>query len=129
MKRPLSRKGRRQAAALAKDLRPLGAARVLSSPYLRCVETVEPLAAALGVEVELSEDLATGADLRALDLVRQAGAGAVLCTHGDVALDILNLLHRQGAIKGHVQSQKGSAWALELVGDQVVKGQYLLPSK
>jgi hypothetical protein len=90
---------------------------------------VEPLAAALGVEVELSEDLATGAELRALDLVRRAGAGAVLCTHGDVALDVLNLLHRQGAVKGHLQSQKASTWVLELAGEQVVQGHYLPPSK
>jgi 8-oxo-dGTP diphosphatase len=100
---------------------------VLTSPYLRCLETVKPLAAALGVGVELSEDLAEGADLRALDLTRRAGGGAVLCTHGDVALDILNLLHRQGAVKGHVQSQKGSTWVLELDGDQVRSARYLPP--
>ena len=47
--RPLSKAGRRQAAALAKLLgdEPIG--RIVSSPYVRCRETVAPLAERIGL--------------------------------------------------------------------------------
>ena len=65
--RPLDARGRRQSAELVGLLRPFGARRVVSSPYVRCVQTVEPLAAALGLPLELDERLAEGAGRAALD--------------------------------------------------------------
>ena len=41
--RPLDKRGRRQAGALVESLAPFAIARILSSPYDRCVQTVEPL--------------------------------------------------------------------------------------
>ena len=41
--RPLDKKGRRQADALCAILRERGISRVLSSPYVRCTQTVAPL--------------------------------------------------------------------------------------
>ena len=64
--RPLSQEGRAQAEALPETLAEFGVARVLSSPYLRCTQTVEPLAAALRLPVEPSDDLAEGAGSVAL---------------------------------------------------------------
>jgi phosphohistidine phosphatase SixA len=81
--RPLDARGRRQAEELVDLLLPHRIRRVVSSPYARCVETVEPLAAALGVEVELDERLAEGAGRAAAELL--AEDGLVVCTHGDVA--------------------------------------------
>jgi 8-oxo-dGTP diphosphatase len=85
--RPLDERGQRQAAELVHELIPLGVQRVVSSPYTRCVETVEPLAAALGLEVERDERLAEGGGDEAADLLREEGV--VACTHGDVIHDIL----------------------------------------
>lgn len=85
--RPLDKRGRRQAEALVELLLPLGVRRVVSSPYVRCVETVEPLAAALGVAVELDVRLAEGAGRAAVELLREDGVAA--CTHGDVVFDVL----------------------------------------
>lgn len=87
--RPLDARGRRQARQLVKLLRPFGIRRVVSSPYLRCVETVQPLAAALGLQVEEDDRLAEGAGRAATDLL--AEDGVVLCTHGDV---VEELAHR-----------------------------------
>ena len=56
--------------------------RILSSPYVRCVQTVEPLAAALGLEVELDERLKEGKGDAAAELLREDGV--VCCTHGDI---------------------------------------------
>src|SRR5687768_6255682 len=64
--RPLSDLGRRQAAELAPNIDDVDA--VVSSPALRCVQTVEPIAIASGVEVELSEHL------RELSFVTELGS-------------------------------------------------------
>ena len=80
--RPLDAKGRRQAVELVELLRRFPVSRVLSSPYIRCVATVEPLAAALGLPVEEDDRLAEGAGRAALELLRENGA--VCCTHGDI---------------------------------------------
>ena len=85
--RPLDATGRRQAAELAETLTAAGVRRVLSSPYVRCVQTVEPLAAALGVAVVADARLAEGAGRAALELL--AEDGVVACTHGDVIGELL----------------------------------------
>jgi phosphohistidine phosphatase SixA len=83
--RPLDKKGRRQAKALREILLARGVTRALSSPYVRCVQTLEPL----GLGVEPDDRLAEGADVHAtLDLLRHTD-GAVACTHGDVIEHVL----------------------------------------
>lgn len=93
--RPLDDRGRRQAAELVELLWPFGLRRVVSSPYTRCVETVEPLAAVLGVPLEEDDRLAEGAGPGADELLREDGVLA--CTHGDVAFDVLGHGLKKGA--------------------------------
>jgi len=123
--RPLSKKGWKQARAIAEQLEPLGVGRLISSPYPRCVQTLEPLAERLGRKIENDDRLAEGAALAALDLVREAGEGAALCTHGDVCVDILGHLARQGVVRGALEAEKGSTWVLELAGERIVSARYL----
>ena len=82
--RPLDQKGRRQARELVERLAPYPVNRIVSSPHVRCVQTVEPLAAVRGLEVGISDDLADGAGVerfhRLLEQLR--GTAAVLCGHG-----------------------------------------------
>jgi phosphohistidine phosphatase SixA len=92
--RPLDDRGRRQAIELVELLRPY-VRRIVSSPYVRCVETVEPLAAALGVPVEEDERLAEGADSSASELLGEDGV--VCCTHGDVAEALVGRGLKKGA--------------------------------
>ena len=81
--RPLDDRGRRQALAL-RALADRGITRIVSSPYVRCVETVEPLATTLGLAVDIDGRLAEGADPHeALTLLTELDGG-VTCTHGDV---------------------------------------------
>jgi 8-oxo-(d)GTP phosphatase len=82
--RPLDDQGRRQADELVQTLEPYAVARILSSPFVRSVQTVEPLAAARGLEVETTDVLADGAGadgVRRL-LEELAGSPVVLCGHG-----------------------------------------------
>ena len=93
--RPLDDRGRRQASELVELLRPFGVRRVVSSPYVRCVETVEPLAAALGVPVEEDERLAEGGEGSANELLSEDGV--VCCTHGDVVEALVGRGLKKGA--------------------------------
>jgi 8-oxo-(d)GTP phosphatase len=93
--RPLDERGRRQAAELVELLQPFGLRRVVSSPYTRCVDTVAPLAKALGVPLEEDERLAEGAAPGADELLREDGVLA--CTHGDVVVDVLGRGLKKGA--------------------------------
>jgi 8-oxo-dGTP pyrophosphatase MutT (NUDIX family)/phosphohistidine phosphatase SixA len=82
--RPLDEKGRRQSEELVRTLEPYAVERILSSPLVRCVQTVEPLAAARGLDVETTDVLADGAGA---DGVRRllgelAGSPVLLCGHG-----------------------------------------------
>ena len=61
--RPVSKSGCRQADAIAARLAPEGVSQLVSSPYARCVQSLEPLAAILGLSVREDERLAEGAAL------------------------------------------------------------------
>ena len=82
--RPLDDRGRKQALELVERLRPHRLEAIYSSPYRRCVETVEPLAQEHGLEVELRAEL--GEDRQATDgvaLVRAlANRDVAVCGHG-----------------------------------------------
>lgn len=127
--RPLDPKGERQAAGLVTAWTGTGAPRiprVLSSPYLRCVQTVEPLAAEVGLPVEEEPALAEGHATEAVILARgllaagrpggssTAAGMVVLCTHGDIVPAILAEAVADGVDLGtDARWAKGSAWVLE----------------
>jgi phosphohistidine phosphatase SixA len=110
--RPLTPKGEAQAEALVATLAGFDVVRVLSSPYLRCRQTVAPLAAARGLAVEPSDDLAEGAGRAGVALVRSLLEGTphtVLCTHGDVIEEVLVAL----GIGRDEETRKGATWVIE----------------
>jgi 8-oxo-dGTP diphosphatase len=95
--RPLDERGRQQAVTLRDLLRHRPITRIASSPYVRCIETVEPLADALGIEVEIDERLAEGTPPElTLSLLGQLDGG-LACTHGDVIEAVLGYGLRKGA--------------------------------
>jgi broad specificity phosphatase PhoE len=134
--RPLTAEGTAQAEGLAATLAPFAIGRVLSSPYLRCTQTVAPLAAARGLDVEEIEDLAEGAGPAARRLLASLPGGAdvtpgdtVLCTHGDVLFEILDGLTEEGgpALPWDAPMKKSSTWVLETEGGRVLAARYLPP--
>jgi 8-oxo-dGTP diphosphatase len=126
--RPVSRNGRKQAEGIAALLAHHDIGRVLTSPYVRCVQTVEPLAAALGLEVEVHDPITEGGDWQdALQLVEQASAPIALCSHGDVIGDLMHHLAARGVPLDDDRIEKGSTWVLRVEGGEVVKARYLPP--
>lgn len=128
--RPVDERGQKQAHALAGLLEGEVFARVLSSPYLRCVQTVEPLAARRGLTVEEHASLAEGAGAEAVPLLRDlAAGGAVVCTHGDVVPALLDAIAAEDgvAIPAGAECEKGSAWVLDADGRRFRRARYLPP--
>ena len=91
--RPLDERGRAQAAALRSRLLALGVTRVLSSPYVRCTQTVAPL----GLDIELDERLAEGAPRAETFALLAEVDAAVACTHGDVVENVIGRSIKKGA--------------------------------
>jgi phosphohistidine phosphatase SixA len=123
--RPLSRNGRVQADAIAARLAEYPISRILSSPSVRCVETVQPLATKLGLTVEAVEVLAEGHRARlVIDFLCAQPDHAVACTHGDVVSAAIDALVRRGmAVDGEPEWRKGCIWVLEREGDDFIRAQ------
>jgi phosphohistidine phosphatase SixA len=125
--RPLTDAGRIQATALI-DLIGKGVRSVKSSPYIRCMETVAPLAAAVGLAVEEDARLAEGAGPDWALSQLASVAGSVLCTHGDVMAEIVQLLTDEHIpTKGGMQWAKAGTWAFDLISGRIVAARYLPP--
>lgn len=113
--RPISAKGQAQAGALVDLLAGYEIDRVLSSPYLRCTQTVAPLAAARGLTVEPCDDLAEGEGRAGVALARSLVSEpgyTVLCSHGDVVEEVLDAL----GVERDGSTRKGATWVLEEPG-------------
>jgi len=126
--RPLSPRGRARAAELVPLLTAFRPKRILSSPFVRCCETVQPLAEALGIPVESVDELAEGSGDAAVRLMRRmAGESAVLCTHGDVATAMLDVLGRDPGASGPADPklQKGEVWVVNSAGSTLVVAEHI----
>jgi 8-oxo-dGTP diphosphatase len=115
--RPLSERGRRQAASVAARLAGSGASAVLTSPYLRCLETAQVIAKSLKLEPKIALELhiASGFDVSPTE-------GAVICVaHSNnipVALD-------RAGVSCHACGH-ASCWQVELDEElRVTRAQYI----
>jgi 8-oxo-dGTP diphosphatase len=132
--RPLSHNGRKQVPPIHTLASVYGADRVYASPLVRCVRTVQPVADDLGVKVVEEELLAEKAYggmeeatvRRVLEIVAPGGV-PVVCSQGGVIPDLLaRLAAASGLSLGkHVESKKGSVWALSFDGDRLVAADYI----
>ena len=129
--RPLSKVGRSQADAIARKLGRKPIEVICSSPFVRCVGTVEPLATKRKLTVETSDALAEGAPvsqaLRLLEKVQDRES--VLCTHGDVVEDLLDHFGRHGVKLRDHRMEKGSIWVFDVGANGVEKARYVPPPK
>ena len=117
--RPLSERGKAEAAGIVDQFDGRPVARILSSPAVRCVTTVEPLARAFAIEVELAPTLFEGGDPYGLADEWFAEAhpeGIVLCSHGEVIPELLRILRARSVDLrggGWGRCAKGSTWTIE----------------
>ncbi len=126
--RPLSERGCGQAVRLAGQFGDKIEA-VYSSPSLRCLGTVLPLARAHRLPIVTLEELyeGGGAALMLARLRAERRDPVVACTHGDILADLLGLLISSGLTLPSLRAEKGSTWTLELTGDVVSSARYAPP--
>ena len=125
LERPLAGAGTDRAKTLAPLLDAYGVRRVVSSPALRCTQTVEPFADEIGTFLEIDDRLSE--DTRFADVNRSIGAildhkkPVVLCTHRPalpwifdaVGADTVDLPVGEGVVVHH---RKGVVSAVEPLG-------------
>jgi len=128
--RPLTPRGVAQAEALPEALADYEIRRILSSPSVRCVDTVRPFAKDRRLDVDETTDLAEGSTYLAVALVRGcASTPSVLCSHGDVIPHVLDaLVAKDGVDLGpDPKCAKGSMWAMEFEDGRCVAARYIPP--
>jgi broad specificity phosphatase PhoE len=126
--RPLGKKGVKQAEALIDLFKPLKISAIYSSPYLRCVQTVERLARDREVEIQEAPALAEGRGLRgAFEFMSDPKLDdVVLSTHGDLVWELVEDLVRRRVIKpGDGGYEKCSTWVVEVADGKPVRARYL----
>ena len=126
--RPLTRRGRKQARRLVERFQGLEIRRILSSPFLRCVQTVEPLGEVRGLAVEAIPELREGASVEEfLGALAWLDEGpTVVCGHGTEIRSMIDRLEAGGAtIEGARGIAKGSVWVLDREGERIVAAHYL----
>jgi 8-oxo-dGTP diphosphatase len=115
---------------VADNLKGFGIERIYTSPYTRCVQTVEPLAEAIGAKVVEHDALAEGPDIDgAYGLCDElVGYNAVLCTHGDVIPAVINRMMWAGlTLESRFYCSKGSIWEIDLEGGRFTTARYVPP--
>jgi len=128
--RPLSAKGQRQANALADRLSAEGIERLISSPYVRCTQTLAPLGERLGLAVEEHPALAEGGGVNTLRLFEElSGTNVALSSHGDVIPATIFRLSEAGTILSHpiYFCKKGSIWAVNVIDGAMLSAHYEPP--
>jgi 8-oxo-dGTP diphosphatase len=129
--RPLSRRGQLQAQGLIEQFAGVHLDRLLSSWYVRCMESLVPLAAERRIALEAVDALAEFGTLEdALVLVRKhAHHDVVLCSHGDIIPMLLEHYSARGLdIGDNPMCPKGCTWALKVdTTGEPVKAKYYPP--
>jgi broad specificity phosphatase PhoE/8-oxo-dGTP pyrophosphatase MutT (NUDIX family) len=132
--RPLDDCGWAQADALVRPLSHFDPTAIVSADYLRCVQTVEPLAHAMVLSVRkeaaLSEVGYPGHEAEAMALLRTGDehAALVACSQGDVIPDLLGRLAAADDVDlPDAPSGKGSVWALTFHGDRMIAAEHFPP--
>jgi 8-oxo-dGTP diphosphatase len=131
--RPLDKKGRAQAEALTAQLLAFGATDVYAADRLRCHQTVQPLAAELGVvicnEPMLTEEAYAHSPKqvrrRVIEIARWSRT-PVICTQGKVIPDLIAWwCERDGVRPDKSRNRKGSTWVLSLSGGRLVAADHI----
>jgi 8-oxo-(d)GTP phosphatase len=126
--RPLDPTGLEQAQRLAAFLRHFAPQRVISAPPTRCLQTVEPLAQLLGIDVAVDPVFAdecyvqrpTAAQTSLLALAKP-GNVTVVCSQGTTIPGLIDAL---GPGTDASDTRKGAAWVLSLVDGDIVAADY-----
>jgi 8-oxo-dGTP diphosphatase len=126
--RPLTKKGIKQAEALVGIFEPFPITAIYSSPFLRCVQTVEPLARARKLPVKQTPSLAEGHGVAgAMEFIGDPKLDdVVLSTHGDIVWELVEELVKRKVVKpGEGGFEKGSTWVVDYVSGAFTRARFI----
>jgi 8-oxo-dGTP diphosphatase len=113
--RPLSKKGWKQSELIGKRLAKLAPTKLVSSPYVRCVQTLEPLGELIDMSIEIDQRLREDEPFEpVLELLREVPDNAVMSTHGDIIPATMQALARRGMkMNTRPDWRKSAVWVLK----------------
>ncbi len=113
--RPLSDKGWEQSHAIAETLIDLKPSALISSPAVRCMQTLEPLSKATKIKIVTDQRLFENGDVvEMIELLEDARDSTVISSHGDMIPEAIKLLQRRGMEIGSKPDwRKASIWVVE----------------
>ena len=127
--RPLTDGGSVQAKRIVELFADEPFVQFVSSPFLRCVQTLEPLAETRGVPIDTREELAEGKPWEYLEkrVLEAEGEGpTAVCVHGDVFRGLMSDLFERGiARKVNQGFRKGATWVLEVRDGTIVSARHV----
>ncbi len=127
--RQLSDRGRERSAELVDVFAELTVSSIWSSPMTRCVQTVQPVSEAQGVEI--TEDEAFNEPAPAVEAIERlgqidVGGDVVVCSHGNLIPEIISWLVERDGLSAHGRGcEKGSIWRLRRDGPRWSQATYL----
>ncbi len=119
--RPITASGRRQAELLCEVEELKDGTYLVSSPYTRCIQTLEPLSNLLSVDIELDRRLVEGSESIKMEQwlsdMSERSDTVIACSHGDVIPHLVELIAARSGIEWFsLLCAKGSFWCAELDG-------------
>ncbi|MDP9117515.1 MAG: histidine phosphatase family protein, partial [Actinomycetota bacterium] len=130
--RPLDETGTDQSLHLAQTLRHFRPEQIISAEPTRCIQTMQPLAALLGLPVQIdpvfgdaSFERSRSATQTALMSLAKPGRVVVVCSQG---VTIPSLIERLSPGVRHSETRKGACWVLSIVDGDVVSVDYYDPT-
>ena len=131
--RPLDECGWEQADELVRLLAHFVPTRIISADYLRCQQTMRPLAQSVGLRIEdeplLSETTYPGREDEAVELLRHLGhphEATVASSQGPVIADLVSRLAEDDDVdlSSPPGSEKGGTWALTFRDERLADAEY-----
>ena len=105
---------------------------MISSPSLRCEQSVAPLAARLGLNVKTAGALRRDTPPeKVIRLIRKnRGRRVVMCSHGETIGPLIERLAQDPKVdlRGPMEWPKGSLWVLTTRGKRIVEARYIPPA-
>lgn len=127
--RPLSDAGRRQANHLVERFADQPFVQILSSPFRRCVQTLEPLARARALPIDLRDELVEGQPWEYLEkvILQAEGEGSTaICVHGDGLRGLMGALFERGVARHTGGSlSKGATWVVDVRDGAIVSARHV----
>ena len=127
--RPLDSLGQMQAKRLLSIYQAFNLEQIHTSDAIRCYDTVEPIAKALGLRLEVSNKLSESAFKKdkedafdyARDLIK-SDKRALLCSHNPILPKVLNKLTKKSDVESDEEKlYPADAWVIHRIGKEIIQ--------